>query len=115
MQPMAVTPAASTAMDATIPDVSAGIGGASSADMLAKSEWTRKLLTIVASIVVGLSVLGIVGVLCYRVAIDGNAPLTSDITTKLMWIAFGSLASMTMALFGSNSVVSKVIDKVVGL
>lgn len=111
MQQMAVTPAASTATDATIPDVSAGIGGASSADMLAQSEWSRRVLVGVASGVIALSILAIVGVLCYRVAIDGNSALTNDITTKLMWIALGGLASMIVALFGSNSVIGKVLAK----
>ena len=79
--------------------------------MLTQSEWTRRLLAAVASIVVGVSVLAIVAVMCYRVAIDGNAPLTNDITSKLLLIALGGLASMIAALFGSNSVIGKLIDK----
>ena len=80
--------------------------------MLTQSEWTRRLVAIASVVVLGLSILMIVGVLCYRVWVDGNAPLTNDITSKLMWIALGGLASMTAALFGTNNLLAKLIEKV---
>lgn len=86
---------------------------AGTADSLALADrWTRRLIAVISVIVVGVSILGIVGVMCYRVAIDGNSSLTNDITTKLMWLAFGGFASMVAALFGSNSIISKTLDKV---
>ena len=81
--------------------------------MLTQSEWTRRLVALASVIVVGLSILGIVGVMCYRVYVDGNSSLTGDITTKLMWIALVGVGSMIAALFGQNSLVSKAFDKLV--
>ena len=81
--------------------------------MLTQSEWTRRAVAVASMIVVGLSVLAIVGVMCYRVAVDGNAPLTSTITSQLLWIALGGLVSMTAALFGSNTLLAKLVEKVV--
>jgi hypothetical protein len=80
--------------------------------MLTQSEWTRRVVALASVAVVGLSILMIVGVMCYRVAVDGNAPLTSTITTQLLWIALAGLVSMTAALFGSNSLLAKLIEKV---
>lgn len=88
-------------------------GGTNSADMLTQSEWTRRLVVAVTLGVVGLSTLTIVAVLCYRVAVDGNSSLTSDITTKLLYVAIGCIMSMTVALFGANSLIVKLIEKVV--
>ena len=82
-------------------------------DALAQSEWTRRLLVVASVIVVGLSILGIVGVMCYRVIIDGNSSLTNDITTKLMWVAIVGIGSMIAGLFGNNSLAGKVIDKLI--
>ena len=80
--------------------------------MLTQSEWTRRLVAVASVVVLGVSILAIVGVMCYRVFVDGNAPLTNDITTKLMWIALGGLVSMMGALFGTNSLLAKLIEKV---
>ncbi len=80
--------------------------------MLTQSEWTRRLVAVASVTVLGLSILAIVAVMCYRVLIDGNAPLTNDITTKLMWIALGGLLSMMGALFGTNNLLAKLIEKV---
>lgn len=81
--------------------------------MLAQSEWTRRVIVICATITVCISILGAVGAMVYRVVIDGNAPLTTDITTKLSLIAVGGIVAMVAALFGSNSVLAKIIEKVV--
>lgn len=81
--------------------------------MLTQSEWTRRVVALASVVVVGLSILAIVGVMCYRVAVDGNAPLTSTITSQLLWIALGGILSMTVALFGSNSLLAKLVEKVV--
>ena len=81
--------------------------------MLTQSEWTRRAVALASIVVVGLSILAIVGVMCYRVAMDGNAPLTNDITTKLLWIAIAGILSMTAALFGSNSLLAKLVEKIV--
>ena len=95
------------------PESAAPSAANSSGDPLALADrWTRRIIAVVSVSVVGLSILAIVGVMVYRVAVDGNAPLTSDITTKLMWLAFGGFASMVAALFGSNSIISKTLDKV---
>lgn len=80
--------------------------------MLTQSEWTRRLVVVVSLLTVSLSTLMIVAVMCYRAAIDGNAPLTNDITTKLLLIALGALAAMTAALFGSNNLLVKLMEKV---
>lgn len=87
--------------------------GGQGADMLTQSEWTRRVVALASVVVVGLSILAIVGVMCYRVAVDGNAPLTSTITSQLLWIALGGILSMTVALFGSNSLLAKLVEKVV--
>lgn len=101
-----------TTPDATSHNVPSGQGGASGADMLTQSEWTRRLVAVASVIVVSLSVLLIVTVMCYRVFVDGNAPLTNDITTKLMWLAIVSILSMVGALFHSNALTTKLIGKV---
>lgn len=80
--------------------------------MLTLSEWTRRLVAVVSCAVVGLSILMIVGVMCYRVAVDGNAPLTSTITSQLLWIALAGLVSMTAALYGSNNLLAKLVEKI---
>ena len=98
----AVTPAAPSTQN-----------GASSPDMLTQSEWTRRLVALASVVVVGLSILAIVAVMCYRVILDGNSSLTNDITTKLMWIALVGVGSMITALFGANSLIAKAIDKLV--
>lgn len=95
------------------PATQGGNGGTSGADMLTQSEWTRRLVAVASVIVVGLAILGIVGVMCYRVIIDGNSALTNDITTKLLWIALVGIGAMIAALFGSNSLIAKAIDKVI--
>ena len=81
--------------------------------MLTQSEWTRRVVVVVCVATVALCVLAIVGVMCYRVYMDGNAPLTNDITTKLLYIAIGGILSMTAALFGSNSLLAKLVEKIV--
>lgn len=88
------------------------VQGASHAAMLTKSEFTRRIVAIGSMAVVGLSILAIVITMCHRVWIDGNAPLTSTITTQLLWIALGGIGSMTVALFGTNAILAKLIEKV---
>lgn len=111
-----LTPAVSATTDATIPDAQAGGTapgqGASGIDVLTQDTWTRRLVAVASVVVVGLSILFIVGVMGYRVILDGNSALTNDITTKLMWVALVGIGSMIAALFGQNALVSKAIDKI---
>ena len=86
---------------------------AGGSDMLTQSEWTRRLVAVASVIVVGLSILAIVAVMCYRVVQDGNSTLTNDITTKLMLVAMMGIGAMIAALFGSNNLIAKAIDKLV--
>ena len=67
------------------------------------------IITIGAVVTVCGSVLAIVAVMCYRVAVDGNAPLTSDITTKMAVVAGLCILSMTVSLFGNNSLIVKAL------
>lgn len=80
--------------------------------MLSQSEWNRRVITICAVITVCLCVLATVGVMCYRVLLDGNTAVTNDITGKLTIIAISGFLAMVGALFGSNSVIGKLLDKV---
>ena len=95
---------------ASAPATSNAAGGS---DMLTQSEWTRRLVAVASVIVVGLSILAIVAVMCYRVIQDGNSMLTNDITTKLMLVAMMGIGAMIAALFGSNNLIAKAIDKLV--
>ena len=69
------------------------------------------IITVGAVVTVCVSVLAIVAVMCYRVAVDGNAPLTSDITTKMALVAGLCIISMTVSLFGNNNLVVKALEK----
>lgn len=69
------------------------------------------IITIGAVVTVCGSVLAIVAVMCYRVAIDGNSSLTSDITTKMALVAGLCIISMTVSLFGNNNLVVKALEK----
>lgn len=69
------------------------------------------IITVGAVVTVCVSVLAIVAVMCYRVAVDGNAPLTSDITTKMALVAGLCIISMTVSLFGNNNLAVKVLEK----
>ena len=81
--------------------------------MLTQSEWTRRVVVVVCVVTVALCVAAIVAVMCYRVYVDGNSSLTNDITTKLLYVAIAGILSMTAALFGSNSLLTKLVEKVV--
>ena len=109
------TPDVSATPSATILDAPATAGapgqGASSADVLTQSEWTRRAVAMCAMITVSLCVLAAVVVMAYRVAIDGNTPLTADISGKLTLIAITGFGAMVAALFGSNSIIGKLIEK----
>lgn len=86
--------------------------GSGSQAVLAQSEFTRRVIVIGATVTVCLSILGAVAAMVYRTLLDGNTPLTNDITTKLSIIAVGGIMALTAALFGSNNTLAKLIDKV---
>ncbi len=108
------TPDVLATPDATVQDTQPTAGtqqGASSADVLTQSEWTRRAVAMCAMVTVSLCVLAAVVVMAYRVAIDGNTPLTADISGKLTLIAITGFGAMVAALFGSNSIIGKLIEK----
>lgn len=78
--------------------------------MLSQGKWAGAV-ALIAMVTVSLCVLAAVGVMAYRVAVDGNSPLTADISGKLTMIGLGGIGSLVLALFGSNSLIAKLMEK----
>lgn len=79
--------------------------------MLAQNATERIIIVWAASITFSVSILGIVGALCWRVIQDGNSQLTNDITTKLAFVAVGAIVMMCASLLGQTQLLSKFLDK----
>lgn len=80
------------------------------APMLSQGKWAG-IIALIAMVTVSLCVLAAVGVMAYRVALDGNTPLTADISGKLTMIGLGGIGALILALFGSNSLIAKLMEK----
>lgn len=106
------TPDAVAAPDVTTTDAQptpqATQGGAA---MLSQGKWAG-ILAIMGMATVCLVILLGVAAMAYRVFVDGNSPLTSDLSGKLAMITMGGFASIVAALFGSNQLIQKLIEKV---
>ena len=108
-----ITPAAETsiaAVDAQ-PAPTAPVATAGSGDVLAQNTTERLIIVWGATITFCLSIVGIVGSLCYRVIVDGNSTLTNDITTKLAFVAAGAIVMLTASLLGQTQLLGKFLDK----
>lgn len=80
------------------------------AAMLSQGRWAG-VIAIIAMVTVSLCVLSAVGAMVYRVIIDGNSPITSDITGKLTMIGIAGVGALILALFGSNSLIATLMEK----
>ena len=80
------------------------------APMLSQGKWAG-IIAIMAMSTVCLVVLGGAGAMIYRVVIDGNSPLTADISGKLTMIVMLGVPALVVALFGSNSLIAKLMEK----
>lgn len=78
--------------------------------MLNQGKWAG-IIAVIAMVTVSLCVLGAVGAMVYRVILDGNSPLTADISGKLTMIGLGGIGALILALFGSNNLIAKLMEK----
>lgn len=72
--------------------------GVDSTAVLTMSEQTTQFVIKAFALCICLIMAAIAGVLCYRVAVDGNAPLTEQITQQLAslfpWLAFALVTAI---------------------
>ena len=106
------TPQASLDNGPATPGTSAPILADSQA-AAAVNEQTASFVIRSIAVTVCLVVGAIVGVLCYRVAMDGNAPVTVQITQQLANMVPPLVGSLVIALVG-NKGISAIISKWTG-
>ena len=80
------------------------------AAIVSVNEATYNRIATIFAIALALCTVGIVGVLCFRVAVDGNAPLTTSITTDLAdnvkWLVI-ALAAVILGKNAINALIAK--------
>lgn len=110
-----MTAAAAPATDAPATDAPASSATGATLDsmgVLSMTEQTQQFVIKVFAITICAVVAVITGVLCYRVAIDGDAPLTSDITHQLVsvlpWLV-GALVAAIVGQTGAKALLAKVL------
>lgn len=82
-------------------------GGAA---MLSQGKWAGVIAIMGMATVCVVILLG-VSAMAYRVFMDGNSPLTADLSGKLAMITIGGFAAIVAALFGSNQLITKLMEK----
>lgn len=80
------------------------------ASMLSQGKWAGVIAIMGMATVCVVILLG-VSAMAYRVFMDGNSPLTADLSGKLAMITIGGFAAIVAALFGSNQLISKLMEK----
>lgn len=77
------------------------------------NEQTASFVMRTICVTICLCAAGVVGVLCFRVAVDGNAPVTLQVTQQLAGMVPPMMGALVLALLG-NKGVSAIISKWAG-
>lgn len=100
-----------SAVTETTPDAapvsSPPAGGAA---MLSQGKWAGVIAIMGMATVCAVILLG-AGAMAYRVFVDGNSPLTADLSGKLAIITMGGFAAIVAGIFGSNQLIKNLMEK----
>lgn len=78
--------------------------------MVSQGKWAG-VIAIMGMATVCLVILLGAGAMAYRVFVDGNSPLTADLSGKLAIITMGGFASIVAGIFGSNQLIKNLMEK----
>lgn len=83
---------------------------AGGAAMMSQGKWAGVIAIMGMATVCVVILLG-AGAMAYRVFVDGNSPLTADLSGKLAVITMGGFAAIVAGIFGSNQLIKNLMEK----